>query len=122
MFLTVSDIPKNANLAIKEKNNIDRKIPKKNKIVSITFLVLKQFIYIFVVFSIKQLIIGKNPKKPTIPINAIFAKIKAGSDKQATQSKKAKLEFNKESICQQIDVFRKLNLNTKALRNADFVF
>ena len=45
MFLTVSDIPKNANLAIKEKNNIDRKIPKKNKIVSITFEVC-----LFVVF------------------------------------------------------------------------
>lgn len=41
MFLTVSDIPKIANLAIKEKNNIDKKTPKVNKIVVITFEVLK---------------------------------------------------------------------------------
>lgn len=41
MFLTISEIPKIANLAIKEKNKIAQNIPKNNKIVVITFEVLK---------------------------------------------------------------------------------
>lgn len=36
MFLTVSEIPIIANFATKEKNKIDKKIPKNNKIVAIT--------------------------------------------------------------------------------------
>lgn len=36
MFFNVSDIPIIANFATKEKNKIERKAPKKNKIVVIT--------------------------------------------------------------------------------------
>lgn len=41
MFLTVSDTPIIANFAINEKNNIDKKIPKNNKIESIPLSVFK---------------------------------------------------------------------------------